>query len=147
MALRDSYIIEESPETYTMGTEQYPYWVEFIDGHPEENKIPKRVFLYELELPEGTVMYNSPVRGNTIDLYDPNGDTSDPKRYRFAWGQIFYWSVDNKATKPEDFKITIDSVNNLDISKPENFNAMYTILYNRRNRAGRSYVKSQITEE
>lgn len=137
------YKIAESPEIYQMGTEQYPYWVEFIDGHPEENKIPKRVFLYELELPEGTVMYNSPVRGNTIDLYDPNGDTSAPKRYRFAWGQIFYWSVDNKATKPEDFKITIDSVNNLDISKPENFNAMYTILYNRRNRAGISYVTNR----
>jgi len=58
MAFGDSDIIEKSPETYTMGTEQYPHWIEIFDVH---DKIQKRVFLYEVEISDGVEWPSSPV--------------------------------------------------------------------------------------
>ena len=122
MALGDSYIIKESPETYTMGTEQYPHWIEIFDTH---DKIQKRVFLYEVELLNGVEWPSSPVvdpKNPSIRLHDPNLTENKRLEYQYVWGQVFYWSVPNNG----NFKITKDTVNSLDISQPSNFNAMYT---------------------
>ena len=139
MALGDSDIIEKSPETYTMGKEKYPHWIEIFDVH---DKIQKRVFLYEVEISNGVEWPSSPVvdpKNPSIKLYDPNLRENERLEYQYVWGQVFYWSVPNNG----NFKITKDTVNSLDISQPSNFNAMYTIAYNRKNSVGESYIKSR----
>ena len=139
MALGDSYIIEESPETYTMGKKKYPHWIEMFDVH---DKIQKRVFLYEVEISNGVEWPSSPVvdpKNPSIRLYDPNLTENKRLEYQYVWGQVFYWSVPNNG----NFKITKDTVNSLDISQPSNFNAMYTIAYNRKNSVGESYITSR----
>ena len=97
MALGDSYIIKKSPETYTMGTEQYPHWIEIFDAH---DKIQKRVFLYEVEISNGVEWPSSPVvdpKNPSIKLYDPNLRENERLEYQYVWGQVFYWSVPNNG--------------------------------------------------